>query len=215
MISATTGEWYWILGTRIDIWWYMLATWVSKASVKDDQRLAAGHCEKRWHVAHRFDRPWENRGFLSWINGASTALRINMGYASMLLYQRISWSMAWGYDSTINWQMCHRFILSQTSAILWVHLEPLFFEPDSRAETAIFTELKPMESKYFWETGPTLAQKQKRHFFSKVLGSQYDETSSWPGTLWRTFITTQAKIWRLWGDLGWLGRSFMYGPWLS
>jgi hypothetical protein len=105
--------------------------------------LAAGHCEKRWHVAHRFDRPWENRGFLSWINGAS------------------------GYDSTTNWQMCHRFILSQTSAILWVHLEPLFFEPDSRAETAIFTELKPMESKYFWETGPTLAQKQKRHFFVK------------------------------------------------
>ena len=143
MISATTGECYWILGTRIDIWWYTLASWVSKASVKDDQRLAAGHYEKRWHVAHRFDRPWENRGFLSWINGAS------------------------GYDSTINWQMCHRFILSQTSAILWVHLEPLFFEPDSRAETAIFTELKPMESKYFRETGPTLAQKQKRHFFVK------------------------------------------------
>ena len=83
MISATTGECYWILGTRIDIWWYTLASWVSKASVKDDQRLAAGHYEKRWHVAHRFDRPWENRGFLSWINGASTALRINMGDAPL------------------------------------------------------------------------------------------------------------------------------------
>ena len=145
MISATTGECYWILGTRIDIWWYTLASWVSKASVKDDQRLAAGHYEKRWHVAHRFDRPWENRGFLSWINGAS------------------------GYDSTTTWHMCHRFILSQTSAILWVHLErhkhqpfcESIWNPCFLSQTA---ELKLLFSPSWNQWNPSISGKLDLHW---------------------------------------------------
>lgn len=138
MISATTGEWYWILGTRIDIWWYMLASWVSKASVKDDQGLAAGHYEKRWHVAHRFDRPWENRGFLWWINGASTSLRINMGYPSMLLLSTdfmINDLGIWLDHQLANVSQLHS--VTNISHFVSPFGSPCFLEPDSRPETAM------------------------------------------------------------------------------